>query len=132
MLLAGTCSRAVNSQEVSLNSLAEDEGALSPSGCRYNEFHELHEKIKKQYPEASLKLPGKRIWGNNFDPEFIRARREGLHDFVVKLIQVCVRTPVPHLSGGVVCGLLRWNGMESAGIVWYSEIERCRLLIKVL
>ena len=87
---ASTCSGAVHSQEVYLNGRHHRVKRLSPFGCRYNEFHELHEKIKKQYPEASLKLPGKRIWGNNFDPEFIRARREGLHDFVMKLIQVCV------------------------------------------
>ena len=79
--------------------------------CRYNEFHDLHEKIKKQYPEASLKLPGKRIWGNNFDPEFIRARREGLHDFVMKLIQVCVCVwlyPTPEVG---------WNVVHRGGLV---------------
>ena len=36
----------------------------------------------------NLKLPGKRFLGNNFDPEFIRARREGLHEFVMKLMRV--------------------------------------------
>ena len=55
---------------------------------RYNEFHDLHEKIKKVFPEANLKLPGKWFLGNNFDPEFIRARREGLHNFVMNLVKV--------------------------------------------
>jgi len=61
---------------------------LTNTLTRYNEFHDLHEKIKKQFPEANLKLPGKRFLGNNFDPEFIRARREGLHDFVMNLVKV--------------------------------------------
>ncbi|XP_050403575.1 serine/threonine-protein kinase Sgk1 isoform X2 [Patella vulgata] len=52
---------------------------------RYNEFHTLHEKIKKIHPEANLRLPGKKIFGN-LDPEFIQQRREGLDDFIQKLI----------------------------------------------
>lgn len=55
---------------------------------RYNEFHGLYEKLKKKYPELHFKLPKKRLVGNNFDPEFIRARREGLNDFVMKLLAV--------------------------------------------
>lgn len=41
--------------------------------------------MKKLFPEAHLKLPGKKFFGN-LDPDFIRNRREGLHDFVQKLI----------------------------------------------
>jgi len=52
---------------------------------RYNEFHSLYEKMKKLHPDAMLKLPGKKFFGN-LDPEFIRHRREGLHDFIQKLI----------------------------------------------
>ncbi|XP_059149488.1 serine/threonine-protein kinase Sgk1-like isoform X2 [Physella acuta] len=52
---------------------------------RYNEFHTLYEKIKKLYPEANLKLPGKKIFGN-LDPEFIQQRREGLDEFIRKLV----------------------------------------------
>ena len=42
-------------------------------------------QLKKVYPDAQLKLPGKRFWGN-FDPKFIKERRDGLHDFTQKLI----------------------------------------------
>lgn len=52
---------------------------------RYNEFHALHEKIKKLFPDANLRLPGKKIFGN-LDPEFIQQRREGLDEFIHKLV----------------------------------------------
>lgn len=52
---------------------------------RYNEFHSLYDKMKKLFPDAQLKLPGKKLFGN-LDPDFIRHRREGLHDFIQKLI----------------------------------------------
>ncbi|XP_071119571.1 serine/threonine-protein kinase Sgk1-like [Haliotis cracherodii] len=52
---------------------------------RYNEFHSLYEKIRRLYPDANLKLPGKKIFGN-LDPEFIRHRREGLDEFIQQLI----------------------------------------------
>ncbi|KAK2194114.1 hypothetical protein NP493_2g08007 [Ridgeia piscesae] len=60
----------------------------SQSWClfrRYNEFHALYDKLKKLYPRAQLKLPGKRLFGN-FEPLFIRQRRDGLCDFVQKLL----------------------------------------------
>ncbi|KAJ7373789.1 Serine/threonine-protein kinase Sgk1 [Desmophyllum pertusum] len=53
---------------------------------RYNEFYNLYEKIKKVFPELNIKLPGKRRLGNNFDPEFIKMRREGLNEFTSKII----------------------------------------------
>ncbi|KAL4236357.1 Serine/threonine-protein kinase Sgk1 [Mactra antiquata] len=52
---------------------------------RYNEFHTLFEKVKRLCPEANLRLPGKKIFGN-LDPEFIQQRREGLDEFIKKLI----------------------------------------------
>jgi len=55
---------------------------------RYNEFHQLYDKLKKVYPELHLKLPGKKLFGNNFDPEFIKMRREGLNDFVCKILNI--------------------------------------------
>lgn len=53
---------------------------------RYNEFHQMCDKLKKLYPDLHLKLPGKRLLGNNFDPEFIKIRREGLNDVTQKII----------------------------------------------
>lgn len=35
-----------------------------------------------------MKFPGKRIIGNNFDPDFIKLRREALHDFTIRLMKV--------------------------------------------
>lgn len=52
---------------------------------RYNEFHSLYDKLKKLHPDLGLKLPGKKLFGN-FDPDFIRQRREGLHDFIQKIV----------------------------------------------
>ncbi|XP_074642748.1 serine/threonine-protein kinase Sgk1-like [Tubulanus polymorphus] len=52
---------------------------------RYNEFHHLYEKLKRKYPHANLKLPGKKLFGN-MDPAFIKHRREGLHEFTQKLL----------------------------------------------
>lgn len=59
---------------------------------RYNEFHDVYEKLKKAYPSeaSSIKFPGKRIIGNNFDPDFIKLRREALHDFTIRLMKVGV------------------------------------------
>ena len=51
---------------------------------RYNDFYQLYEKLKKDFPDSGLKLPGKRLIGNNFDPEFIKARQEGLNEFIAK------------------------------------------------
>lgn len=53
---------------------------------RYNEFYALNEKLKKIFPSENLKLPGKRLLGNNFDPNFIQYRRTALHEYLQKLI----------------------------------------------
>uniref|UniRef100_A0A3P9JGG1 Serum/glucocorticoid regulated kinase family member 3 n=1 Tax=Oryzias latipes TaxID=8090 RepID=A0A3P9JGG1_ORYLA len=40
----------------------------------------------------NLKIPAKRIFGDNFDPEFIQQRRAGLHEFIKRLVshpQLC-------------------------------------------
>lgn len=55
---------------------------------RYNEFHHLYDKLKKVFPDLHFKLPGKRLLGNNFDPEFIKMRREGLNEFIQKLLSL--------------------------------------------
>ena len=50
--------------------------------------------MRKSYSEAGLKLPGKKIFGNNFDPAFIKSRKEGLNEFMTRLIKVS-----GHLAG---------------------------------
>nr|KAG5700781.1 hypothetical protein BaRGS_034984 [Batillaria attramentaria] len=50
--------------------------------------------IKKLFPDANLRLPGKKIFGN-LDPEFIQQRREGLDEFIHKLVshpRLCEQT----------------------------------------
>ncbi|XP_055337252.1 serine/threonine-protein kinase Sgk1-like [Paramacrobiotus metropolitanus] len=54
---------------------------------RYAEFSQLYDVLKKQYPDAALKLPGKRLLRNNFDPVFIEHRRQGLDNFVQALVR---------------------------------------------
>ncbi|XP_078486934.1 serine/threonine-protein kinase Sgk2 [Ciona intestinalis] len=53
---------------------------------RYTEFDKLHNSLKKQFPHINWRLPSKRIFGNNFDPEFIRQRRDGLNDFINTIV----------------------------------------------
>ncbi|XP_056440549.1 serine/threonine-protein kinase Sgk3 [Gadus chalcogrammus] len=53
---------------------------------RYAEFDKLHNALRKQFPSMNLKIPPKRIFGDNFDPEFIKQRRTGLHEFIQRLV----------------------------------------------
>ncbi|XP_072323741.1 serine/threonine-protein kinase Sgk3 isoform X3 [Scyliorhinus torazame] len=53
---------------------------------RYAEFDKLYNALKKQYPQYPLKIPAKRIFGDNFDPAFIKQRRAGLNEFIQKLV----------------------------------------------
>lgn len=53
---------------------------------RYNEFSKLLEILKRQYPHVPLKLPGKKLFGSNFSSDFIKNRRQGLNDFVQRLV----------------------------------------------
>ena len=57
--------------------------------CRYSEFDNLVDEIKKEYPSMNklVKLPGKKVY-NRFDPEFIEERRVGLRDFIINLMKV--------------------------------------------
>ncbi|XP_032808878.2 serine/threonine-protein kinase Sgk3-like [Petromyzon marinus] len=64
---------------------------------RYAEFDKLYNTLKKQCPNMTLKIPAKRIFGNNFDPDFIKQRREGLEEFIQKLMstpELCQTTDV--------------------------------------
>lgn len=40
-----------------------------------------------QIPGLQLKLPGKKLFGNNLDPQFIASRQEGLDMFLQQLMQ---------------------------------------------
>uniref|UniRef100_A0A672SVI6 Serine/threonine-protein kinase Sgk1 n=1 Tax=Sinocyclocheilus grahami TaxID=75366 RepID=A0A672SVI6_SINGR len=53
---------------------------------RYAEFDRLYNTLKKLFPALNLKIPAKRIFGDNFDPEFIKHRRAGLHEFIQKIV----------------------------------------------
>ncbi|XP_037748427.1 serine/threonine-protein kinase Sgk3 isoform X4 [Chelonia mydas] len=44
-------------------------------------------KLKKQFPTMNLKIPAKRIFGDNFDPDFIKQRRAGLNEFIQNLVR---------------------------------------------
>ncbi|KAE8747510.1 hypothetical protein FOCC_FOCC005181 [Frankliniella occidentalis] len=54
---------------------------------RYNEFYKLFDILRKQVPGLQLKLPGKKLFGNNLDPQFIASRQEGLDTFLQQLMQ---------------------------------------------
>ncbi|XP_063779917.1 serine/threonine-protein kinase Sgk3 isoform X1 [Pseudophryne corroboree] len=54
---------------------------------RYAEFDKLYNTLKKQFPAINFKIPAKRIFGDNFDPEFIQQRRAGLNEFIQNLLQ---------------------------------------------
>uniref|UniRef100_A0A3B4ULE8 Serine/threonine-protein kinase Sgk1 n=2 Tax=Seriola TaxID=8160 RepID=A0A3B4ULE8_SERDU len=59
---------------------------------RYAEFDKLYNILRKQFPSMNLKIPAKRIFGDNFDPEFIKQRRAGLHEFIKRIVshpQLC-------------------------------------------
>jgi len=53
---------------------------------RYNEFDKLFNILKRQYPHIPWRLPSKRIFGNNFAPQFIEQRRNGLNDFISSVV----------------------------------------------
>ncbi|KAE8598927.1 hypothetical protein XENTR_v10016993 [Xenopus tropicalis] len=54
---------------------------------RYAEFDKLYNTLRKQYPHMNLKIPAKRIFGDNFDPDFIQQRRAGLNEFIQNLLR---------------------------------------------
>ncbi|XP_010846765.1 PREDICTED: serine/threonine-protein kinase Sgk3 isoform X2 [Bison bison bison] len=54
---------------------------------RYAEFDKLYNTLRKQFPAMALKIPAKRIFGDNFDPDFIKQRRAGLNEFIQNLVR---------------------------------------------
>ncbi|XP_048868168.1 serine/threonine-protein kinase Sgk3-like isoform X1 [Brienomyrus brachyistius] len=64
---------------------------------RYTEFDKLYNTLRKQFPALNLRIPAKRIFGDNFDPEFIKQRRNGLHEFIQSIVsrpQLCTHPEV--------------------------------------
>ncbi|EDQ89836.1 uncharacterized protein MONBRDRAFT_32206 [Monosiga brevicollis MX1] len=52
---------------------------------RYSEFRELYEQLKEAFPREKFKFPSKRFIGN-FDPDFIKTRKRGLHEFIQRVV----------------------------------------------
>lgn len=49
---------------------------------RYNEFDRLNSEIKKENPTIKLYFPGKKLFGDNFDTDFINKRMGKLDTFL--------------------------------------------------
>eukprot|EP00889_Picochlorum_renovo_P007757 jgi/Picre1/34787/NNA_002253.t1 len=91
----GKPSAHVSSAEISSNEardfvvyrirVGDDRGEWTVSR-RYRHFESLHRTIRatKGY---TLSLPGKRLFGHGFSPEYIESRRRALDDYVVRLLQ---------------------------------------------
>lgn len=43
-------------------------------------------QLKKLYPHLHLKLPGKKLFGNNFSSDFIKTRRQALDTLVQRVL----------------------------------------------
>ena len=54
---------------------------------RYSDFKQLHARLKRSYPNFSVKLPGRTyVFQDNMNQKFIQRRREGLQAFLQQLI----------------------------------------------
>ncbi|XP_066995024.1 sorting nexin-16 isoform X2 [Anabrus simplex] len=49
---------------------------------RYTDFVRLHARLKGDFPSIKLSLPKKRWFGDNFDPDFLEERIQGLQCFI--------------------------------------------------
>ncbi|XP_022781065.1 uncharacterized protein LOC111322254 [Stylophora pistillata] len=49
---------------------------------RYTDFTRLNDRLRDAFPEFQIRLPGKRWFKDNFDPEFIEERARGLQFFI--------------------------------------------------
>ncbi|XP_068722424.1 sorting nexin-16-like [Montipora capricornis] len=59
---------------------------------RYTDFTRLNDRLKDAYPNFQIRLPGKRWFKDNFDPEFIEERAKGLQFFINNVMnhaQIC-------------------------------------------
>ncbi|CAF0921870.1 unnamed protein product [Rotaria sordida] len=50
---------------------------------RYKEFQTLNDKLRRI--QSDLKLPGRRLLGDSFEPDFILKRQRGLNEYVQKI-----------------------------------------------
>jgi len=50
---------------------------------RYKEFHTLNEKLRRT--RSDLKLPGRRLLGDSFEPDFVLKRQRGLDEYVQQI-----------------------------------------------
>jgi serum/glucocorticoid-regulated kinase 3 len=50
---------------------------------RYKEFNALNEKLRRV--RSDLKLPGRRILGDSFEPDFVSKRQRSLNDYVQQI-----------------------------------------------
>eukprot|EP01135_Chromosphaera_perkinsii_P002157 Nk52_evm91s217 gene=Nk52_evmTU91s217 len=53
----------------------------------YNDFFLLNRQLGSIFPNEDFELPGKRYFGNNFDPVFVAERREKLAEYIIRLVQ---------------------------------------------
>ena len=54
---------------------------------RYSDFERLNEKLMASFPSIKLHLPPKRRFGDNFNPDFIAGRAQGLQNFIRTILQ---------------------------------------------
>ena len=54
---------------------------------RYSDFMKLDQELKELLPEFPARLPPKKYLGDNFDPQFLELRKNGLQTYLQ-----CVRT----------------------------------------
>lgn len=53
---------------------------------RYSDFVELSSKLKSEFPQISLPLPRKNVFGDNFSGVFLTSRMQGLQEFINSII----------------------------------------------
>lgn len=64
---------------------------------RYSDFIRLNDRLKDAYPNFHIRLPGKRWFKDNFNPEFIEERAKGLQFFINNVMnhgQICQSSEV--------------------------------------
>ncbi|CAM2700307.1 unnamed protein product [Rotaria socialis] len=60
---------------------------------RYKEFNTLNEKLRRA--RSDLKLPGRRLMGDSFEPDFVLKRLRGLNEYVQRLCKISQLVNLP-------------------------------------